>query len=262
MLRALLIPLVLAATSLAASAQDDVARMRLLEGWREGGRHFAGVDIALAPGWKTYWRVPGEAGIPPIFDWAGSENLQSVRIHWPVPEVFEQSGMTSIGYSDRVILPIEVTPVDPGATVALSLKLDLGVCETICVPVHAAAEAALGADATRSDARIRSALADRPLSAAEAGVSDLDCDFSPTEDGVAVTARLAMPPVGRGEYAVIETGDRGLWVSEAAFARTGQRVVARAEVVPPPGAPLSLSRDALRLTILGPDSAVDIRGCG
>ena len=262
MLRALLIPLALAATCLAAFAQENVARMRLLDGWRDGDRHFAGVEIALTPGWKTYWRAPGDAGIPPRFDWSGSTNLGAVRIHWPVPEVFDQSGMTSIGYSDRVILPVEVTPKDPQAPVALRLALDMGVCHDICVPVHAAARAELDADDFRSDARIRSALADRPLSAAEAGVSGLACDFSATEDGIAVTARMAMPPVGRGEYAVIETADPRLRVSEAALDRDGDRVVARAEIAAPRGAPLSLSRDALRLTILGGGGAVDIRGCG
>lgn len=261
MLKAFLIPLALAATSLAAFAQDDVAEMRLLQGWRDGDRHFAGVEIVLAPGWKTYWRAPGEVGIPPRFDWSGSTNLGTVRIHWPVPEVFDQAGMTSIGYSDRVILPVEVTPDDSGAAVALRLKLDLGVCDEICVPVQAADLATLDARGTRRDARIRSALADRPLSAGEAGVRDLDCDFAATEDGVAVTARLVMPPVGRGEYAVFEIADPEFWVSEAALDRAGERLVARAEILGPRDAPLSLSRDALRLTILSESAAVDIRGC-
>jgi DsbC/DsbD-like thiol-disulfide interchange protein len=76
----------------------------------ENGGHMAAVELQLAPGWKTYWRSPGDAGIPPSFDWSGSENVKSVRLHWPAPEVFEANGMQTIGYHERLVLPVEITP--------------------------------------------------------------------------------------------------------------------------------------------------------
>ena len=70
-------------------------------GWQmQNGHHMAGLSLQLAPDWKTYWRAPGEAGIPPLFDWSGSTNVQSVRVHWPSPVVFHLNGMQTIGYHD------------------------------------------------------------------------------------------------------------------------------------------------------------------
>jgi hypothetical protein len=74
-------------------------------------RHVAGLEIVLEPGWHTYWRVPGAAGIPPRFDWSGSTNLGDARIEWPHPQVFEVFGFRTIGYHDRVVLPMLLTPV-------------------------------------------------------------------------------------------------------------------------------------------------------
>ena len=63
---------------------DEVVSASVLTGWRmENGHHMAALRITLAPGWKTYWRAPGEAGIPPRFDWTGSDNLSAVTVHWP-----------------------------------------------------------------------------------------------------------------------------------------------------------------------------------
>jgi DsbC/DsbD-like thiol-disulfide interchange protein len=100
----------------AARAQNlhpsDVVQAELLTGWRTSdGTHIAALRLNLAEGWKTYWRVPGNAGIPPQLDWSGSQNVASVQTHWPQPAVFEQNGMYSIGYHDELVLPIEFTPI-------------------------------------------------------------------------------------------------------------------------------------------------------
>ena len=55
-----------------ATAQDAVEGVALIAGWRQAdGSRLAGIEIRLAPGWHTYWRAPGSAGIPPTFDWSG-----------------------------------------------------------------------------------------------------------------------------------------------------------------------------------------------
>ena len=94
--------LALAAPALAppalAMTQDEVLTATLLPGWRmENGHQMAGLSLTLSPGWKTYWRSPGEAGIPPLFDWSGSDNIASVRLHWPSPSVFHTNGMHMAG---------------------------------------------------------------------------------------------------------------------------------------------------------------------
>src|SRR6202158_2457415 len=73
----------------------------------------AGIEIKLDPGWKTYWRYPGDSGVPPRFDFTRSENLESVRLLWPAPKRFGGPGDTSIGYEGDVIFPLRVLPRDP-----------------------------------------------------------------------------------------------------------------------------------------------------
>jgi DsbC/DsbD-like thiol-disulfide interchange protein len=100
----------------------------------------AGVDIKLAPGWKTYWRYPGDSGVPPQFDFSASTNVESVRVLWPAPERMVDGGGQSIGYHGRVIMPLQVVRVDPAKPALLDLKLDYAVCEKLCVPAHAAVQ--------------------------------------------------------------------------------------------------------------------------
>ena len=107
------------------SAVEGVGGLQTVQG---------GIEITLDPGWKTYWRTPGEAGLPPVFDWAGSENIQSVAIRWPAPARFTEFDIDNFGYHDAVTFPIDVTLQETGAPLVLVLKLDLLVCEKICVP--------------------------------------------------------------------------------------------------------------------------------
>ncbi|MCH8998360.1 MAG: hypothetical protein IID48_08850, partial [Proteobacteria bacterium] len=66
-----------------------------------------GLHFKLEPGWKIYWRSPGEAGYPPSVDWSGSENLAEVRLNWPVPRRFSLFGFETFGYYDEVVLPVD-----------------------------------------------------------------------------------------------------------------------------------------------------------
>lgn len=119
----------------------------------------AGIEIRLDPGWKTYWRYPGDTGIPPTFDFSGSQNVKSAAVEWPAPEQFSDgAGGSSIGYVGDVILPLKVTPADATRPSALHLKLNYAVCGTLCVPAKAALELALtgrSADAGLLDKAVR-----------------------------------------------------------------------------------------------------------
>jgi DsbC/DsbD-like thiol-disulfide interchange protein len=123
---------------------DQRAAVRLIAAAQRGeGRatiHHAGVEIRLAPGWKTYWRYPGDSGIPPRFDFTASRNLKSVTIRYPAPRRLADEGGTSIGYKSGVVFPLEIVPQDPAQPVALSVGLDYAVCEKICVPAEGKAE--------------------------------------------------------------------------------------------------------------------------
>ena len=98
----------------------------------------AGVEIAMPAGWKTYWRNPGEAGgVPPEFDWKGSENLKDTVILYPAPHRFSDKSGQTIGYKEHVIFPVRFIASDPAKPVKLKLKATYGACKELCVPAEA-----------------------------------------------------------------------------------------------------------------------------
>jgi DsbC/DsbD-like thiol-disulfide interchange protein len=109
--------------------------MRLIAGaTAPSGKQRIGVEITMSQGFKTYWRSPGDAGVPPVFDWSGSENVGGLDVRWPTPERFEDGAGSGIGYVGDVVVPVSVQPVDPARPVTVVLKLDYAVCDKICVP--------------------------------------------------------------------------------------------------------------------------------
>lgn len=253
---------VVAQTLGAAEAAPEVG---LIDGWAQAdGSRIAAVTIALAPGWHTYWRVPGEAGIPPRFDWSQSRNLAGVAYEWPRPEIIETYGMRSYGYHETLVLPVRLTPRDPSAPLEVVLTLAFGVCADICVPAEARLSVELAPDAGAGPAgraRIEAALADRARSAGEAGVDRVTCALVPGQNGfdVAVDVTFAAEPAP-GQVAVLETAQPGIWVGEAESRSEGRTVTARAPVLGGAAGP-ALERGAMRVTLLDAKRAVDIRGC-
>lgn len=241
---------------------DNVVQARLLQGWRKSdGTHIAGLHITLESGWKTYWRSPGDAGIPPLFDLSESGNLASSSVLWPRPDVFYQSGMRSIGYHDQVTLPLSLTPHRKGEDITFTARVDIGVCKDICVPKTLTVSAILPASGRKRDARIVAALADRPLNGKQAGARNVTCRIEPTSDGVRITTNFKLAPLGGKEDVVIETANPLLWVGEAVVARDGHSMTAQANIQHVEGAPFIINRDGVRITVLGKSQAVDISGC-
>jgi DsbC/DsbD-like thiol-disulfide interchange protein len=127
----------------------DAAKMRvLLAGPREDGLA-GGIEFALEPGWYTYWKNPGEAGVPPMFDFSGSKNVADVAVLYPAPERYDDGTSVSLIYRDEVVFPLTVTPARPGEPVTLSVEAAFGVCSKVCVPTRASAAAMLPPAAPR-----------------------------------------------------------------------------------------------------------------
>lgn len=98
----------------------------------------AGVQIELAPGWQTYWRLPGSSGMPPRFDWSGSKNLAAdPELQWPAPRRAVAYSEKLNVYRDEVVFPLELRAADPAKPIELHLKLSFAVCKDVCVPVTA-----------------------------------------------------------------------------------------------------------------------------
>lgn len=111
--------------------------VRLIPGEYKNGQWTAGVELVIAKGWKTYWRVPGDAGIPPEFVWDNSSNISSTKLSWPAPHRYEDITGKSIGYKKHVIFPVTVKPQVDGKPAQLALRLYYGICSDICVPAQA-----------------------------------------------------------------------------------------------------------------------------
>jgi DsbC/DsbD-like thiol-disulfide interchange protein len=94
------------------------------------------LELQLDPGWKTYWRSPGDSGVPPAATWEKSQNLARASFYFPAPQRLADQGGESIGYKDRVVLPLRVQRTNNNASVTLATSLSFGVCKNICVPVE------------------------------------------------------------------------------------------------------------------------------
>ncbi|MBI2717758.1 MAG: hypothetical protein HY245_09350 [Rhizobiales bacterium] len=124
----------------AARAQNASPwRVDLLGGANHGRYWLLGVRIGLDDGWKTYWRVPGDSGIPPEFRWTGAEAFSSVEVLYPVPSRFRDASGESLGYKREVVFPVRVMAAEPPREGTLGLELRLAACREVCIPVTAAA---------------------------------------------------------------------------------------------------------------------------
>ena len=132
------------APSLAQTVQlgsgEQMATLRLVaEAGLKAGRYDAGVDLAMAPGSHTYWKMPGEAGVPPVFSFNGSDNVKQAEVKFPAPKRITEEGLDAFGYTDRVVFPVVVTPADASKPSTLHVDVTYAVCNHICVPGHSQA---------------------------------------------------------------------------------------------------------------------------
>jgi DsbC/DsbD-like thiol-disulfide interchange protein len=150
-----MVPGIAACPDLAVAEEwKDRAEVRLIDGGvlADGVTRLAGIEIVLDPEWKTYWRNPGDSGIPPRMDFSASDNVASVSVEWPAPELHYDGYGWVIGYTDAVVFPLLVTPGDGTGPTRLKLKLDYAVCKEICIPAEAEAEIDLDGKKSRAAA--------------------------------------------------------------------------------------------------------------
>ena len=244
-----------------AQSASDVARLDVVHGWRmSDGHHMAALQITMRPGWHTYWRTPGDVGIPPQFSWRGSDNIAAVSLHWPVPQTFHDNGFSSIGYENSLLLPVEVVAKGDGP-IRLSGEMTFGVCDEVCVPVTLPFAADLTKAASAPHSGLDHALKQRPLNREQGKVAAVECTLRPTRDGLHLSASVTMPQLGTDELAVIELPDPTVWVSGGETRRQGNTITTETELVPTDSAAFAVNRSDIRITVIGGGKAVDIRGC-
>ncbi len=184
-----------------------------------GGPRTAGFEIRLAPGAITYWRNPGDAGVPPVFDFSGSVNLAHAEAKFPAPaRIAEPDGSEAFGYSGDVLFPITIEPVDPSKPVTLALKAGYAVCEKLCLPAKADLTLSLPASAATPYAAAigaASALTPRPVAWGSLGGQLVSVDGKDW--------RLCLPGERGPARDLFLEAPSGWWLSAKAEPRSGAR---------------------------------------
>ena len=139
--------------------RDGHSAVRLLAGSRSGAVLLGGIAFQLQPGWKTYWRTPGDSGVPPRFDFSKSDNIEAVTVLWPAPTKFDDgAGGHSLGYHDTIVLPLRIVAKSTDKPVTLRADINYAVCEKLCIPVETNAELAFTNVASTEDSALLAAL--------------------------------------------------------------------------------------------------------
>ncbi len=208
MLLLVLLALPFGGMALAQQRMDEVVQASLVDAGPRGDARLVGIVVRLADGWKTYWRVPGEGGLPPRFDFSGSDNVAEARVLWPAPKRFSDplTGET-IGYKHLVVFPVLVRPKEAGRPITLKLKMDYGVCGKMCVPVHAEPELTIAPDAAPdADARalVLEWLAKTPQSEQPgSGLQVKGVRLAPGKDGKTPSLDVTLAGAAAGQVADI-----------------------------------------------------------
>src|ERR1017187_9869694 len=139
--------------------RDGHSAVRLLAGSRSGAVLLGGIAFQLQPGWKTYWRTPGDSGVPPRFDFSKSENIEAVTVLWPAPTKFDDgAGGHSLGYHDQIVLPLRIVAKNADKPVTLRAEINYAVCAKLCIPVETNAELPFTSVASTEDSALFAAL--------------------------------------------------------------------------------------------------------
>lgn len=227
----------------------------------DGSAFLAGLDLQLADGWKTYWKQPGDSGIPPSFDWSASENVAGVELRWPAPERFDAPGDITFGYGNGVLWPLRVVPEDASLPVTLRLSMYYGICSDICVPRQAELELVVppvAAGETPEETlfanRLRAALARVPVPPADPDLIDVRW-----RENEAPTLEVRLHHCGPGcePPQLIVQSSSNTWFGTPRVKREGDvvRYAMEVEVL----SPAMLDGEELTFILSGPEKAYVIK---
>lgn len=241
--------------------KTDYASVYLHSGraMEEGVRKTA-LRMELKPGWKTYWRNPGDSGIPPHFDWTGSTNLKAVTIAWPTPVVFDTYGSRTIGYEERMVLPLTMTPENPAEPINIKLNFSYGLCSDICIPAQQDIALTIAPDAPEDGGYfLDRAAAAAPISAAEGGLIAHECKVEGAGEKRRFVAALSVAAPLHTAPVVIAEGPDGVWFGPVTTRLQDGKLMAEGPVETEAGR--WIGRETLDLTVLGAERAISLKGC-
>jgi DsbC/DsbD-like thiol-disulfide interchange protein len=236
-----------------AWSEDLRSAVRLIAGETASQPMHAGVEMKLQQGWHTYWRYPGDSGVPPQFDFSRSDNLRSAIVLYPAPQLHKDAGGETIGYEQDIIFPVQVTAKDASKPVRLHLSLDYAVCENMCVPAKGEAELVLKPDAQAANPALKAAEARVPVKETAAAA-----DLHVKREGDKVVVDFPAPKdASVTVYAEGPTADWALPIPKPVDAPGGRRAFSFKLDGLPPGADPKKPAD-LTFTILEGSRAFEV----
>lgn len=242
-----------------ATAQG-ITSADIQSGWMGfDGKYVAAFEMHLTPEWKTYWRAPGDAGIPPEFHFHGSQNVKSVEIIWPRPVPFGPDDLRSVGYLEHVMLPFKITPLDATAPIKVSLQTMMGVCKDICIPVELQIDKTLDPTQRKPVPKLVAGMLDVPIDKTQK--MTVTCSFGQNAKDWTLETTFSHPSLGDMETLIIESANPDHWIALRSSNRDGETFKASARIKSNTGQAIALARSDLRFTLISTSQAIEVRGC-
>jgi suppressor for copper-sensitivity B len=257
----------LAMPALAASSpwfEHEHGAVRLIAGQANAGsgeKLDLGLQFRMKPGWKVYWRSPGDAGFPPQISWIGSTNFAGATLSWPAPKRFSVLGLETLGYKDEVIFPIDAELFETGKAVDLKARVRFLTCDDICVPYETTFKLTLpaGPDINTINSGTISAWRGKvPLTTAPAALKIERAEVAGSGKEQALIVRITGTDALKKPDLFIEgPADYGFKKPVVQIASVGNEALMRIAVQPPKRTDAKLAGETVTLTLVDGDRAIE-----
>jgi suppressor for copper-sensitivity B len=264
----LLLALVPAAPALAAASdwfEYDQGAVRLISAGATSGSAdevVLGLQFRLKPGWKIYWRSPGDAGFPPAINWAGSSNFAGAEMTWPAPRRFSVLDLETLGYKDDVVFPIAAKLFEPGKAVSFKARLRFLTCDDICVPYEVNLALALpsGPDVNTPEGALIEAWQKRVPETGSDQLAIERAEVAGTGSAAALLVSIrSATPFGQPDLFVEGPSDFGFAKPAVQVAASGTEALMRIGIQPPKRPDAKIVGETVILTLVDGARAVEAK---
>ena len=241
---------------------NGLVRAKITDGWIEKDQKLIfGLKIDLNKNWKTYWRLPGNAGLKPLFTFDKSENVFAAKIMWPSPIIFGEDNLWSIGYKDSVLLPLEVTPIDTSKPIKLEIQADIGLCEDVCIPVTLNVSYFATPGQNQENYEILGAILSEPIKSDDIGFQPPQCIIKNGELIMEFNEKNVKTGIENIELFVIEVGSSVFYVNSQKAYVFDDRITVSTKNSVETELPGVISRERIKTTIIGSNQSLEFVGC-
>ncbi len=235
---------------------------KITDGWIEKDQKLIfGLKIDLNKNWKTYWRLPGNAGLKPLFTFDKSENVLAAKIIWPSPIIFGEENLSSIGYKDSVLLPLEVTPIDTSKPIKLEIQANIGLCEDVCIPVTLNVSYFATPGQNQENYEILGAILSEPIKSDDIGFQPPQCIIKNGELIMEFNEKNVKTGIENIELFVIEVGSSVFYINSKKAYVFDDRITVSTKNSVETELPGVISRETIKTTIIGSNQSIEFVGC-